>query len=78
MNAAKQSLAKPTTMTPAQWAKHTKMPEHAALCEEVKARVSQLMVEICQLEDELAAIEKVLGNLPTDLSEVVKYFQKLI
>jgi hypothetical protein len=78
MNAAKQSLAKPTTMTPAQWLKHQKTPAYVALCKEVEVRVPQLMVEICQLEHELASIEKVIGNLPTDLSEVVKYFQKLI
>jgi energy-coupling factor transporter ATP-binding protein EcfA2 len=78
MKVAEQSLAKPMSMSAPQWVKHTKTQAYSALCEEVKARVSQLMAEIRQLEDELASIEKVIGNLPTDLSDVVKYFKKLV
>jgi len=74
----RSSKGKPTTMTPPQWVKHQKTLDFLTLCKEVEVRVLQLMAEIRQLEDELASIEKVIGNLPTDLSEVVKYFQKLV
>jgi hypothetical protein len=76
---AELSKAKPNEMTPVQWMKYTKTEKFEALRKQVdEVQLPQLNSEILKLTDELASVEKVLGNLPTDLSQVVAYFKKLI
>jgi len=70
--------AKPKTLSPLQWVKHQKTQDFIDLCKEVEVRIPQLTAEIQKLKHELASIEKVIGNLPKDFSEVVAYIQKLI
>ena len=74
-----QSKTKPHEMLPKLWMAYKKSQEYLALCKEVdEVRLPQLNAEIQTLENKLALLEKEIGNLPTNLSEVVKYFQKLI
>jgi hypothetical protein len=71
------SKAMPTGMKPMEWVRHQKTDEFKALSELVDTvQLPQLAAEIRYLEDKLASIEKVLGNLPTDLSQVVGFFAK--
>jgi hypothetical protein len=78
-NVLKKSIGKPERMKPMEWVNHVKSEEFKAMREKVqKVEVPQLESEIQKLIDKHASIEKVLGNLPTNLSEVVAYFQKLI
>jgi len=70
---------RPHNMKPKEWAKYQKSAEYTAHRKQVdEVHIPRLNAEIRRLEDEIALIEKELSNLPTDLSEVVKYFQKLI
>jgi hypothetical protein len=73
------SKAMPVGMKPPQWVDYKKTDEFKALSVQVDTvQLPQLAAEIRYLEDELASFEKVLGNLPTNLSEVVGYFAKKI
>ena len=70
---------RPKDMKPSGWAKYQKSAEYTDHRKQVdEVHIPQLNAEIRRLEDEIALILKELSNLPTDLSEVVKYFQKLI
>jgi hypothetical protein len=76
-NDLKKSIGKPVGMKPVEWANHKNSDEFKAMCENVeKVQIPQLESEIQKLNDMLASIEKVLSNLPSDLSEVVRYFAK--
>jgi hypothetical protein len=76
---AELSKGKPEGMKPLQWVKHMSSDEFKTLCKQVdEVQLPQLSAEIRKLEDQLASIEIVLSNLPSDLSEVVRYFAKKI
>jgi hypothetical protein len=73
------SKAKPDSMKRSEWAKHTKTPEFVSSCEQIdKVELPELESKVRKLVDKLALIEKELGNLPTDLSDVVAYFRRII
>jgi hypothetical protein len=72
------SKGKPQNMHTKDWIKYIQTKEYKAFCKKVDDQLLALSAEISKLKDELALIEKELANLPTQLSEVVRYFKKLI
>jgi hypothetical protein len=73
------SKAKPESMKPSVWVQHVRTPEFKERCEQIdKVELPQLESEVRKLVDNLALIEKELGNLPNDLSDVVAYFGRTI
>ena len=76
---AAETTIRPHNMKPNEWVKYRNSNDYKAHRKEIdEVRIPLLAAEIRRLEDEIALIERQLGDLPTHLSEVVKYFQKRI
>jgi hypothetical protein len=76
---AAETTIRPHNMKPNEWVKYRNSNDYKAHRKEIdEVRIPLLDAEIRRLEDEIALIERQLGDLPTHLSEVVKYFQKRI